>query len=181
MSALPVAVGDDHDVGGGDGIHELWGGHRGAVADRLLSGDQPGGGGVDDAVSASGQHDDGVGGAHDRLCVGDLDQRDRSDRHPDRRLGQRLLVDHRHGWAVRRGFAVVDRNAEPVGTGSEQLVGQLRAWCPEAVECRVTGKPDRVGAEQPGDRGDGGELGDADLEAVVEGVEQVHRRRRTEG
>jgi hypothetical protein len=47
---------------------------------------------------------------------------------------------------------------------------------PEAVEGGVTGDPDPVGAEQPGEGCDRRRLDRARLEAVVDGVRQVHRR-----
>jgi hypothetical protein len=49
-----------------------------------------------------------------------------------------------------------------------------------AVEREVVGHPDRVGAEEPGDGRDRVGVDGAGLDAVVEGVEQVHRARAPE-
>ena len=103
------------------------------------------------------------------------------DRRTHFRLGQRLLIDHRHVRDVDGGRAVLDGLAEPIAAGGELFGGRLRAGCAEAVEGRVAWQPDRVDAEQAGDRGDGRELCRSDLEAVVESVEEVHRRRGAEG
>ena len=78
------------------------------------------------------------------------------DRSPTRRVGERLLVDHRDVGLVRpparRRPTGPPRPAAPPANRSSASSGPRRA---EAVEGGVAGQPDRVGAEQAGDRGDG--------------------------
>ena len=66
------------------------------------------------------------------------------------------------------------RRTAPVSRSST-ISGRAQA---EAVEGDVVGHPDRVDAEQPGDRGDRAGVDHTVLEAVVERVQQIHRARR---
>ena len=185
VGAQPVGVGDHQGAGGADRVEQIVALERGAVADHLVAGDQSRCGQVDQAVAASRHQGLVVGGAHDRHRVAHRHQFDRGDRGEHRRVRQRLLVDHRHLRPVDHRVAVGHRVAEAArriggGRGVERT-GGLRARRAEAVERHVTGDPHGVGAEQAGDRGDRLGLGPTLLEAVVEGVQQVHRRGRAEG
>ena len=80
------------------------------------------------------------------------------------------------GATLGTALAVRRRRAGAGHTVGEEVGDELRARRAEAVERGVAGEPDRVGAEQPGHRCDLGRVDGAGLEAVVERVQEVHRR-----
>ncbi len=126
------------------------------------------------------------------LGVLDRDQGQRGDvvaQGAVRLQGERLLVDHGRrrrvgGRQVGRLVAVGDRCTEAVGrlaAVAEERPRGLGPWGLVALEGRLGGDQHGVRAEEPGHGTDRGPLGHAGLEAVVEGVERVHRGGAAEG
>ena len=179
VGPVAVGVGDDQhgivrhgvvaDPCGGEG------GQIGGVDDRLGAVEQSGCGGVDHAVATAGQHHHIGRGAHDRLGSLHRHQLHGRQRGAEVGDGERLLVDHGDVGHVHGGLAVRRRRTESGRGRTEQRRDDLRAWGAEAVEGQVVGHPDRVDAEQTGDRCDGLGIDRARLEPVVERVQQVHR------
>ena len=175
VGTIAVGVGDDHRGGVVHRTHQRGVAERGAVANELRSVDQSGGCRVDESVTAAGDEHLPILDPDDADRIVDGCEDDWWDRLADATVRCGLLVDHRddrevaHCVAVRIGPTEVRRAGEEV----EHELGARRS---EALEGSVAGDPDRVGTEQPGDRGERGRLGNTCLEAVVECVDEIHRR-----
>ena len=191
VGPVPVAVGDDDPTGRRRSPPPARSVGQGrAVAEQLAAVEQSSRGGVDQAVAAAGHDDHVVLGPDDGDGVVHRNELDGRHRLPDPRIGDRLLVDDGDLGLVDGRLAVGDRRAQPDllarrrppsaarRNRSSVSSGSRRA---EAVERRIAGQPDGVGAEEPGHGGDRGGLGHAALEAVVQGVEQVHGAGAAEG
>ena len=193
VRSVTVRVGDDHPrrvrdriaepVSAGPVISGRVTAERGAVQDQFRTVDHARAGGVDEPVAAAGQHDHVVLRPDRRHRCVDADQRHRGERFTDAGVTDRLFVDDRNDADVRC------RLAEPLGreqvgargTGAgEQVVDDLGPGEAEAVERHVVGHPDRVDAEQAGNRCDRVDVDHTVLEAVVQGEHEVHRRRAAE-
>ena len=177
MGPVPIRIGDDVAVQLGDGRVLV---DRRVVEHRLGAVEQPAGSGVDDAVAAAGEDHQFVLHPNGGDRVVDGDERDRGDRRADPRVTQRAVVDHRDHRRHDERFAVrnrvdqsgIDRRRRGQLVGDDFGPGEL-----EPVVCHVARHPDGVDAQEAGDSRDRLRFDRVALNAVVEGEQQVHRRR----
>ena len=171
VSTIAVGVGHDHQVGV---VDTVGGAEAGCVEHRFVAVQQARCRCIDDPIAATRQHDQSRRGAHHRDGIVHLHQLDRRERLADPRIGQCRLVDRRQSGHVRCGGAERRGLRQAGGPSREQGTGQLWSRGTEALERHVIADPDRVGAEEPGNRCDRGRIQRVGLGAIVECVQQVH-------
>ena len=94
------------------------------------------------------------------------------------RQGKRAGIEQREGERRAEPVSVLDRVGEAGRGGAEHQPGVLRTGQVVAVDLEVVSQHHVPDAEQPRDGRDGRRLEQPELEAPVEGVEEVGRRRR---
>ncbi len=182
VGLITIRVGHDQRTGVVDGGGQFCAFQRGAVPGQFVARQQPARCRVDQPVARAG-HDDRL---RRRADHGDrVDDRCESDGRPwrtDRRIDDRGGVGHVDLGDVHEGLTESLDGTEPIDRHRRQgLVDRLGPGGPEALERGVVRQPDGVGTEQAGDGSDRIRFERAVLDPVVEGEQQVHRCRRSEG